>query len=644
MKRLILLLSIVGGAAFAQVAPTFTPYPYQVNQGATPNAPIVEEFVDPQNEDGSNRGIPDNLFRYELFRINRQSDLAEGAVGRFSYYDGTAHGWTGETSPTFPLLPPGATCPKGGTWPNCTDTVHDASGTTFNHFKLGSGQQEGAVKFHADCRGPGDCINSWFWMTTWQPTPRGGDEPNQNVAVRTFDYPYRVPQGTIDAAITPGSTSMISDFPWQEVGRELGDWSLVVFKGASQAVNVVGGDGAGTGTGGFNDFDITRARFIVNSASEIPSDMRRDATVGHTGYCVALNKSEVHDKSGVAYKPWLLVRSGPGDQDYWGNTLSSTQFEVYAPGEGYVDGGIPALIPGTVWTDWVRNLSTDDGILAPCEIASRVEMTFSRGDSRPVGTVNSTAHHFRVWFKNPSMNRTIANGTSWEAVPIGHAYEFQGISNLIGTKHRNNATGYYGKILCDTYPNECGEQSEFFKLEALRARAATTNGPTDSGTTMRRGIRFLGPLSYGAFSYQPGQGEAELSATVVSVVHTSDWGTSAADRVKLEQVQLMTGTGQQLDGKPYERIYDSVDNRPLISRTISGTTTITQQVEVKTDPIVYYVPAGSRTCNNVCTSNKLVCDSWKAISTAGALTHQTDCDGAPTEQGAYCHCDSPELP
>ncbi len=621
MRRLAIVIGLLPLAASAQS----WKQPAPANRMGDP--PWKFRAVDSQREKSAYQ-VPMNAKLLKFFR--QVPSIDPGTSGNelsWSYFDGSTV--SRNDNAAFPLRPPGAACPSGGTWPNCAFAKGDEWDTLRQHDKLGTGQTGGAWRYLLNCRGPGDCFGMTIGMSTWNATPDAGDEGATALSIRTQDFPQRFPQGTIDADLTPGSTSMLTDLPWPEVAAEIGEWAVIVFTGSSDAVVIDNDDGAGVNVGGLEEYDFPTGTFTVNKASEIPAAMRRDSVVGHTGYCVGVEKGKVQDELANWHKKWFLVRSGPGDSGC-GGTCASNQFEVYAPAENDPS-QILNLVAGTIWIDWVTDSATDDAILAPCELAHYVEMDIDPTNGKPVATGPS----WKIHLKNPSLKRTIPSGTAWESTPINYTYGYLPLGILSQARNVGGQAMSLAYPFCTQDPKSCQKWDAIYQGVSSRVRAAGTNGGTDRGVLADNHFRATGPVGLSAFSYEPGVNEVETAPMLRLSVMESDWGTGDADRIPVVRVRSTDGSS---DNPRLTDLYDTVDLRRLVDR--NGT--ITQQVEVKTDPIVYFVPAGSRDCSQVCADNKLVCDSWMSIASGGTLRSGGACTTDPSGLGGYCHCDSPE--
>jgi hypothetical protein len=623
-------LAALGGLGTAAADPIASP-------GAPPRDGDV--FVIESQQPGGAWGEPRNAAVRERYRqtlADEQVPLSVLDRDVISYDD--ARNRARNQDRAWPLLPEGAPCPGGGAWPKCRFEKDDVAHSLHRHIKLGESQAGGVWGYELINTGPGDAFGLVITQETWGPTPAGADEGSTTFDVRVRDVPGPLPKGTLATALTPGSTSFDTALWAPDVVYYMGESSLIVFPEAKGASALDGDDGAGAGVGGLEDYDNARNTWIVNVAAEIPAAVRQDPAVGHTRWCLGVEKSRRRTNwGGDTYLAWILVRSGPGDKGC-GGKCGERELEGYVPYLGGWRGSHQNLVPGVVWTDFARDASDDDAVLAPCEVHDYTEFGVDPQSGKPIPTTGTS--RWRIRLRN-AFTRSLPVGSRWEMVPMGYAAQFKPRKLLVEYSHIENEPVDSITAACfKADPRECGRAATGSYFHAGRARPAKTNGPTDSGVLASRGYEVDGVVDRAAHSYVPGRGEAELSPALNVAVDWDDWGKDVADRVPMEC--LGRGNSVSYGNAEACRLYDTADGRWLVSRGAA----ITQQVEIGTvHPItLHLLPGLDASCNDVCASaGGLVCSG---VVEAGVWNGDGDCAESSRSSGAslghYCDCRSGE--
>lgn len=541
----------------------------------------------------------------------------------------------------FPLLPDGAPCPSGGSWPKCNFEKDNVSTFHHMHFKQGLSQGGATWAFQQQSTGPGDSIALIVQNNTVSPTPAGGDEGAAALYSRSYDMLNHVPTGKLEVPMTPGSPTFQTKLWTPELMLSMGEWQLVVFP--DQAIRLNGGDGDGVGKGGLSDYDNGRRTWVVGATAEIPSSVRSDPAVGHTRWCLGLDRGQGTDNTGTygagyKYRKWLLVARGPGelslDKSF---TLAPNELAPYAPYLGGWSGAHINQIPGVVWIDFAGGAPDDDAVLAPCEILHYPEFTVDPKSGKPAYSPNGI---YTMRLLSPSGDRTIPAGAKWELLPIG--YPSQIYNQVIHTEavNRGFQPAVFNRLVCVRGDKrECQEQRSGQTITTGdRNRPKGTNGSTDSGMNARFGNEVVGSTAMGAFHTSKSQADAETGATLSTSIWHQDWATDAADRVPTEMVRK--GNPVSTEGPMATRAFNTKDLSWRVQRLSKIET---QEVEVTAlYPVLFKLPPNQNaSCNTVCSvSGALVCAGsiengtfWDSSGSCARTSVQSGASG-----GHVCEC------
>lgn len=577
---------------------------------------------------------PQNAKRVERYRASLPAgpvSLSLQDVEIRSYGDAAQD--TRNADRAFPPLPEGAPCPTGGTWPKCEFEKDNTRERLHLRIKNGESQEGGAWGFVHKASGPGDAFGLVVQQEGWNATPAGADEGDTALNVRVQDFPIFVPRGKLAADLAPGSSSLLAEVGFPERLDHLGEWHLLAFPQAPQAIVLDGDDGLGVGTGGLEDYDNARGAWIVNVASELPSTLRYQAALGHTGYALGLDRSR-RGPAGDSYRAWLLIRKGPGDPGC-GGTCGPREIETYYPIFG-LDAHAVGVVPGVVWTDYATDSAQDDAVLAPVELVHYVEHGVDPQSGKQTSTTGAFGR-YRIHLQRPSADRTINAGTEWEATPIAYPGQFKPLKVLGEARHAMGEPLIMAEPLCQE-PMQCQPWRGGYWAGGGRVRSRGTNGPTDSGVLARYGYEAGRVVSEAAFAYEPGAGEAEIAPHSRLRVSSLDWASDRADRVPLEVIDTTNGAAV------VARWYDSVDRRYVVGRFAAPPWRweVTQEVEVGlVHPIVArLLPGLDATCNDVCAS--LGGAACLGVVEAGLWNGDGSCAESSKASGSslghYCDC------
>lgn len=643
-SAIVSLCTLLSAPASAQVGSWLWPAKHgESAQAARPNIDYFEMREGDQAEPVLN---PQNAKVVETYRNRVLNPVSVTASSRTVYEDGASgyenhDGW-------FPITPQDVPCESDGTgiFPDCTFAnggfgKTNTSSSLEAFYKSGISQTGAAWSYDIGCYGPGDCLGLSIGGEAISSTPAGADEGFVALGTRVFDSPTYLPSGTTTAALTAGQTTLNISSQFKEKAVRLAEHGYIVFNDvdAPGYSRLDGNDGLGTGVGGVEDFNqvdqsVSKTYWKVNVASEIPSAVRYDPAIGWTGHCFTLDKTlrELRAEAATWYY-WLPIIFGPTDTAAGtgspfvcaGTSCASDQFETYLPALGDNIGAPAQYVANKIWTDFATDSATDDGIIAPCEIVSHPIYSLDPA----TGFIKDNSVTQVVLRKPAKSGRTIASGTDWVFGISGTPSQYLPVKFLAESRFGSQALVSSIPLPCTGSEEECvpfgaGFMSVGFKL------------PTG---------QFLQDVHYKAqgraqsavLYYRPWAGDGAESAEQAPMLwietDNADWGHSTnGDRIP---IALLRGQSSATD---FKSLYDSADGRYLHSRT----GIVSQVAEVREDPVTYFVTAGTRDCSDVCEARKLICDSWKLVSNVGALSHQTNCETDPTEQGAYCHCDSPE--